>query len=440
MTKNCIGRCLNKLPLVIAACLIFSNAADAAANQTAGASPQAKLQETQSALKSSKQHYARLQADSQKLEQELAEIQKQILKTSQSGEQHEKRLLELEQQEAKLGLLVAAAQDDLTAHRAEISGLMGSVIRLSRIPPEAVIALPGKLHQTMQAASLLQSTTKQLQAQTQELSTKLRALERDKEALKENREAAAKEAKHFTKNQEILNQQLASRKKFYDALDQQQKQEQQKIATLTRESHSMQQLLERLEKERRAAEQARALAAAKARQAAKRAEEQRLARLRLENKQVTTSSPSRAPSEPITTRKIQSDKRFASFIAARGKLGMPVVGRVAARFGQKLGQNQTSRGVTILSRAGNSVRAPYAGEVVFTGPFLDYGRMVILRYDSGYHLLLAGLSQINCRVGQRVVAGEPLGQLGGNAGKSSNSLYLELRHGGVPINPAPWFG
>ena len=96
----------------------------------------------------------------------------------------------------------------------------------------------------------------------------------------------------------------------------------------------------------------------------------------------------------------------------------------------------TSRGVTLETRPGAQVIAPFDGRVVFAGPFKGYGRILIIGHGDGYHSLVAGLDQIDSNVGQWLMAGEPIGTM--PAGEAKPRLYLELRHDVQPINPLPW--
>jgi septal ring factor EnvC (AmiA/AmiB activator) len=87
---------------------------------------------------------------------------------------------------------------------------------------------------------------------------------------------------------------------------------------------------------------------------------------------------------------------------------------------------------------------------MFAGPFRGYGQMLIIAANGGYHVLLAGLANIDGVVGQVVLAGEPVGRM--VSGRESNvqqgnkpkgyggeRLYIEFRRNGVPVDPAPWF-
>jgi septal ring factor EnvC (AmiA/AmiB activator) len=95
----------------------------------------------------------------------------------------------------------------------------------------------------------------------------------------------------------------------------------------------------------------------------------------------------------------------------------------------------SSKGITIETRSGAQVVAPFDGRIEFAGPFRGYGQILIIEHADGYHSLLAGLGRIDGTVGQSLVAGEPVGAMGSS---DRPSLYLELRRHGQPINPLPW--
>ncbi len=376
--------------------------------------PQTKLQATQAQLKASQQRYAALQKDASGLGVELTKLQTTLVDLAEAARKRELRLLELEDRQASLNAEIKASQADLDSRRGEVAELLQSLIRISRTPPEAVIAMPGELRHTLQAADLLQATTRRLHAQAHELTSRLDRLQESKEKLEKNRIALADEKQKTEAVRKTLAMQVDERKKLFAQLGRQQAQEKGKIATLTRQSQNLQQLIAKLEQER-----SRQILAEEKMAAAPKA------------KPLSSVASSSVPEEK--TPSPQPTQKFASFSAARGNLSLPVAGHVTSRYGQRLGKSEISQGMTIVSREGNAILAPYAGEVVFTGPFLDYGQMVILRYDGNYHLLLAGFSKIDCVNGQRVVAGEPLG-------RAKAKLYLELRQNGKPTNPSPWFG
>ncbi|MEQ1498371.1 MAG: peptidoglycan DD-metalloendopeptidase family protein [Novosphingobium sp.] len=110
---------------------------------------------------------------------------------------------------------------------------------------------------------------------------------------------------------------------------------------------------------------------------------------------------------------------------------LPVTGRLIAGFGAEQPGRPQSRGLTLAAGDQAQVVAPGAGRVAFAGPFQGYGLIVILEHGGGWTSLVTGLTGLDCRVGQQVVAGSPIGRLGaGNA-----VLTLELRRAGQPVNP-----
>lgn len=134
------------------------------------------------------------------------------------------------------------------------------------------------------------------------------------------------------------------------------------------------------------------------------------------------------------------------FSKARGLLPLPVAGQLVARFGERNENGVTQRGVSIAARPGAQITAPFDGQVLYSGPFRQYGEIVILSLAGGYQMILAGLTQREAYVGQDLLAGEPIGTLSsdeselspGSGGQSRSQLYMELRFKGNPIDPAPW--
>ena len=63
--------------------------------------------------------------------------------------------------------------------------------------------------------------------------------------------------------------------------------------------------------------------------------------------------------------------------------------------------------------------------------------LLIIEYGRQYHLLLGRLARIDVLVGEKVLAGEPVGIIPSTE-LTGTTLYLELRRNGQPINPLPW--
>ncbi|MBU0859836.1 MAG: peptidoglycan DD-metalloendopeptidase family protein [Alphaproteobacteria bacterium] len=78
--------------------------------------------------------------------------------------------------------------------------------------------------------------------------------------------------------------------------------------------------------------------------------------------------------------------------------------------------------------------------VRFSGPFKNYGNMIIIEHKKDYHSLIAGLTRLDVREGTSVNAGEPVGSLPSSSSRGGKpTLYYELRQKGRPVNPATTF-
>lgn len=119
-------------------------------------------------------------------------------------------------------------------------------------------------------------------------------------------------------------------------------------------------------------------------------------------------------------------------------LMMPARGDILSRYGQQRRSDGTSsKGITIGTRSGAQVVAPFDGRVAYAGQFRGYGQILIIEHGGRYHTLLAGMDRVDAVVGQWLLAGEPVGVMA-KAHDFRPELYLELRRTGQPINPLPW--
>jgi septal ring factor EnvC (AmiA/AmiB activator) len=123
-------------------------------------------------------------------------------------------------------------------------------------------------------------------------------------------------------------------------------------------------------------------------------------------------------------------------------LAVPIAGPVAQRFGQTNEIGAPAQGVTLAGLGDAVVVAPFDGQVDYVGPFRGYGTILIIDHGGGYHSVVAGLGRVDAKIGEWVVAGEPVGALpdaakapGTANGDGSVTLYFELRQDGRPIDP-----
>lgn len=149
----------------------------------------------------------------------------------------------------------------------------------------------------------------------------------------------------------------------------------------------------------------------------------------------------------------------------KGTLPPPVEGTVLRRAGEADAAGVARPGLVLAAEPRALVTLPVAATLRFRGPLLDYGTVAILEPAPGTLFVLAGLAQVWGEAGEILPEGAPLGMMGGEtpsaeavldqeapsgdailsgdenggSGERTETLYLEVREGGVPVDPATWF-
>lgn len=156
----------------------------------------------------------------------------------------------------------------------------------------------------------------------------------------------------------------------------------------------------------------------------------------------------------LSTEDDTDESSLVRFSEARGLIPMPVPGRLVGASGDTDPWGRKAPGISLAAPAYAQVSAPWDGTVRYAGPLIDYGEVVVLEPEPGYLMVIAGLARVDRVVGETVLAGERLGDMGGPIPASDDflleassdrdeigeeKLYIELRKNGAALDPAPWF-
>ena len=96
-------------------------------------------------------------------------------------------------------------------------------------------------------------------------------------------------------------------------------------------------------------------------------------------------------------------------------------------------------GMDFSAKVGTDIYATGNGKVVYSGWKQGYGKCVIIDHGFGYETLYGHMNKFNVRVGQKVVRGEVIGEVG-NTGKSTGPhLHYEVIVRGKYDNPAKYY-
>src|SRR5450631_82567 len=128
-----------------------------------------------------------------------------------------------------------------------------------------------------------------------------------------------------------------------------------------------------------------------------------------------------------------------AFARLRGKLVWPVSGRVLSHFGETRAGGIKWDGLRIASERGAPVRAVSDGRVSYADWLAGLGLLAIVDHGSGYLSLYGHNERLFKAAGDRVTAGDAIAAAGDSGGQANPELYFEIRKGGKPIDPRPWF-
>ncbi len=127
------------------------------------------------------------------------------------------------------------------------------------------------------------------------------------------------------------------------------------------------------------------------------------------------------------------------FPKLKGKMPWPAQGKVIKRFGSSRVTNKVRwQGLLISAKEGSPVTSIHHGRVVFSDYLRGHGLLIIVDHGAGYMSLYAHNQALYKELGDWVSAREKIAAVGQSGGRSTSSLYFELRYKGKPKNPKKW--
>jgi septal ring factor EnvC (AmiA/AmiB activator) len=314
------------------------------------------------------------------------------------------------------------AEQRLKARAEAMQPLLPLIERLSLYPAETLLAVPGSPDAALRGLLILQGLSRQMEIEAEALRREQADLEAAAEALRQEtpRLQAAEAAQK--READALDQQIAAAHSQQATAEAQANEAASEAASVAIRADSLRSALAALETQRRADE-------AKAREDAARAERQ---------KHLAEAQAARQR-EAVAARPAGAGT-IAPGAGPRGQLQPPVIGVVVKAWGEQTDSGPAT-GVSYHAPPGAHVISPCGGRVVFAAVFRSYGLLLIVDCGGGYHVVLSGFERLDVKLGQSLVAGEPVGVMSNwEPGSTARrpALYVELRHDGQPVNPAPW--
>ncbi len=388
-------------------------------------SVQGDLESVRGEIDLSEERIEAIRAEIEALDGDATQLGAELVAAGQRVDLADKDIRLIEERLEALFASERSVRARLDGHDRSISNLLASLQRISAQPPPAIIVDPSDALGSARAAMLLGAVLPQLQERAETVTESLNELI----ALKQT---ALAEAERLNANLTTLNEErlriatiIEARNQGREWLSDDLLREEAEAQALADRATSLEQLIAGLEG--RIAAMTAADEATRAANAG-----QNVPTLDPETLRLAFADTARTePAVPLE--------------AARGYLRAPVVGATLTTYGAADGFGGQSKGITISTSEGATVSAPADGWVVHSGPFLNYGQIVILNAGQNYLIVLAGLDSVTVEPGAFVQMGNPIGTMGdapnleAGAGASGPALYIELREGGIPIDPEGWW-
>lgn len=376
---------------------------------------QQNLQQTENARSLTQTKLRHLSRDMDELQNNIVTKGLEVQKIERELAEHDKRLVELAAEEQN-------KTKQLELHQNNASKLVSAAWSLQHRPQIAAWLLPEQNRERALTVRALHISTLSVKKDIDAVAMAMHELEEIRFAMIQTQKDRNQMKQNLNNQRASLQQQLSQQGQLQTTLKQNDGAYAKKLDDLIKQAEDLQSLVENLEQER----------------TAKSNEEiDNFANIQPITKPNIPATPSPAPiiAKPPQISS-QASLRGANFANNKGKLPLPATGTITGRFGENRGANDRLKGMEIKTNNSAIVTTPFEGEVLFTGKFLDYGNMVIIRHSKQYHTLIAGLSRINVQRGQFLLDSAPIGAMGVN---EEQNLYLELRSNSQAIDPAPWY-
>lgn len=381
-----------------------------------------RLDQTERALDRSRDDAARLERRAAELRSQSQALRRDLVSAAAAVQDHEADIARLDTEIGGLTKAFEQRRIALGGERTRFAEVLMALQRIARHPPEALIVQPNSPNDLVRGAILLRAAVPAIEQRAASLRAELDSLAELRRSLERRRLERDEAGRALERDRQRLLAMLVKREGETAAVLADYEKAATRSQALASEAKDLKDLMDRLDGERRQQE------------AAARRAGQEQARLEVERARGEANSP---PSRPAESRVRPPEADHPPISKARGRLPFPAVGDIVGQFGEPTDNGLTRKGLSLRTRWDAQVVATYDGQVAYAGVFRGYGLLLIIDHGEGYHTLLTGMARIDAAIGQRVLAGEPVGVMA-QPTPEPPILYVELRHDGQPINPLPW--
>ena len=347
-------------------------------------------------------------------EQELAGLRARLIESADSLKEAETSATRIERRLEDLETEALLVQQDLDTRQREISDILAALQSLERSKPPALAVSPGDAAKAARAAMTLSGTVPDLQVKVDELQSVIDRNALLQRQMRDERTTLLQSYDELDARSQILEDQFQQKQREFQEVNDTLARLEEENTRLAREATSIRELLLRLNERANAVD---ALPVPRLRPSAN-------------THAISGESLARRPDLNIY------NELPRQFSAARGKLPLPVSGRMTRKFGSQA-DGEALEGLRIETRGGAIVTSPFNGKVVFAESLGRLGNVFILDVGENYHVIMMGIASLEVSAGEQINAGEPIGYM--SDANEREELHFEIRRNREPLDPAKWF-
>ena len=401
---------------VCAVCIMLSVSGMAVANPTT-----ADLKRIEQQLRQERKTGLEAQKKASELSQEMKAVQQQIIGSAKNVQKQEATLSTLEEKLSALAQRKKELSAKITLTDTQLVQVTTGLQTLALRPKESLFLNPMSPIDTVRSQSLMMHSIPVIGTLNADAKANLSALLETQSQLTHQANQVKSATEELSERQARMEKLLKQKQALQAQYQATHEQAKKRADALAGQAKDLKDLLKKLEEEKRRQQLER-----------ERKEKARLAALERQRKAAAAKGQVIAEPKPVQP---QISKSKGAFARSKGALLWPTRGQIVQNFGDTTISGAHIKGLTIKPRANAQVITPFDGSVLFSGPFKNYGHLLIIDNGDNYLTLLAGMAKSYVSVGQDILAGEPVGIT-----RAQNpTLYIEIRKDGTAVNPRPWF-
>ena len=135
----------------------------------------------------------------------------------------------------------------------------------------------------------------------------------------------------------------------------------------------------------------------------------------------------------------EESKFFDPEILTKLRYPLSKTARFTSGFGYRSFDNDIHTGIDLAIETGTPVLAAESGEITFAGWSTGYGNRVDIKHKDGMLTRYGHMSEVNVKVGQKVIRGQQIGKVGSTGNSTGPHLHFEVRPDGMSaVDPLPY--